>query len=385
MGGLTWWRLKKWRWHGLVLLTVVPVLIGVGLLQLLGPISGPLSPAELATFKSALSPEPFLAGILTLVGVLSIHVCVCLCGIAVALGMLRKHKGERPGFTGFALLCVAGVVVMLLALEQVRRDGQPVLMIYQISYDFYAQLYQGTGAARSLLNPRFAGIDALGWAVLIPTLIGIVGVGICSAAAAAELRALPEPPELPNPLYEAKLKNVQGRLKRLLYVLTIGLVTSTIAVSLFFHLPSKLAESGGGEGAAAASYEAIGTMDKAQLDLAAARAAARDKIAAREADELAGIRAKIDDYGGEVSIFWGALFTLILLATGAVPLLILQRDVRIYAENSRDAEAVEAAQKRLGDSGLLSGGLDQVKLIGAVIAPLASGPIASFVQVAISN
>jgi hypothetical protein len=385
MGGLTWWRLKKWRWHVLVLLTIVPVLIGVGLLQLLGPIGDPLSRDEFTIFKKALSPEPFLAGMLTLVGVLSIHVCVCLCGIGVALGMLRRHKDERPGFLGFSLLCVAGVIVTLLLLERVRSGGHPILMVYQISYDFYAQLYHDTGAADSLLNPRFAGISALQWAVLIPTLIGIVGVGITSAAAAAELRALPEPPPLPDPHYEAKLKNAQGRLKRLLYVLTIGLVTSTIAVSLFFHLPAKLAENSGGRAAPALTYEAIGGLNKADLELATARAAASDKIAARDAAELAAIRLKIDDFGGEVSIFWGALFTLILLATGAVPLLLLQRDVRIYAENSRDAEAIEAAQKRLGDSGLLSSGLDQVKMLGAVIAPLASGPIASFVQVAISN
>jgi hypothetical protein len=66
-------------------------------------------------------------------------------------------------------------------------------------------------------------------------------------------------------------------------------------------------------------------------------------------------------------------------------LLLLQRKVRIYAENARDAAALEAAQKRLGDNGLLSGGLDQVKLLGAVIAPLASGPIAGFVQLAIGS
>src|SRR6185437_10932330 len=124
MGGRTWSRLEAWRWHGLVVLTIVPVLIGVGLLQLLGPIGGPLSPHELEVFKAALSPEPFLAGVLTLVGVLSIHVCVCLCGIFVALGMLRRHKGEKPAFTGFAWLCVAGVVVVLLALEQVRRGDE---------------------------------------------------------------------------------------------------------------------------------------------------------------------------------------------------------------------------------------------------------------------
>src|SRR4051812_28441749 len=289
MGGLTWWRLKKWRWHVLVLLTIAPVLIGVGLLQLLGPIGDPLSADEFRTFKQALTPEPFLAGMLTLVGVLSIHVCVCLCGIGVALGMLRRHKGERPGFLGFTLLCVAGVIAALILLERVRPNGHPILMVYQISYDFYDQLYRHTGAADSLLSPRLAGVDALGWAVLIPTLIGIIGVGITSAAAAAELRALPEPPPLPDPPYEAALQNAQGRLKRLLYVLTIGLVTSTIAVSLFFHLPSKLAEKAG-DAPPILTYEAIGGMTRSQLEIASARIAAGDKLATRQADELSVIR-----------------------------------------------------------------------------------------------
>jgi hypothetical protein len=104
-----------------------------------------------------------------------------------------------------------------------------------------------------------------------------------------------------------------------------------------------------------------------------------------QAAELGLLRTKIDEFAGELSIFWGAVFTLILLAAGAVPLLLLQQKVRRYAENARDAVALEAAQKRLGENGLLSGGMDQVKLIGAVIAPLASGPISSFVQLAIGN
>src|SRR3954454_23106423 len=123
MGGLAWWRLRRWRWHALVPLTAVPVLIGVGLLQLLGPIGGPLSPEELAFFKGGLTPDPFLAGILTLVGVLSIHVCVCLCGIALALGMLRRHKAQRAHFTAFAAGSTAAAIVLILLLEQLRRDG----------------------------------------------------------------------------------------------------------------------------------------------------------------------------------------------------------------------------------------------------------------------
>jgi hypothetical protein len=382
MGGLAWWRLKKWRWHALLLLTIVPLAIGASLLQLLGPVGDPLSGSDLSSFKSALSESRFLPGILTLVAVLSVHVCICLCGIGLAWGMLRSQPPARPrlawfGF-GLALLVGAGLVLLVW----LGPSGGP--SVYQASYGFFDRLYRGTGAGRALLQPGFAGIDALGWAVLIPTVIGVLGVGVTTAAAAGELRALPEPPPLPEPLYEAKLQNVQGRLKRLLYVLTIGLVTSTVAVSIFFHLPSKLSQE-------AISWQppafsgGVATADKEGLTAAAELSEARARVEKLRAAELDGSRARLDDFAGELSIFWGAVFTLTLLATGAVPQLLLQRKVRLYSENSRDAAALDAAQKRLGDSGLLSGGLDQVKLIGAVVAPLASGPISHFVQLALGG
>jgi hypothetical protein len=322
--------------------------------------------------------------VLSLVAVVSIHVCVCLCGIAVAWGMLRRHRHGTAGLALFGAAAAGFVGLLLVLLEKWRAGGQAVLIVYQISFDFFDQLYRGTGAARSLLEPRFAGVDALGWAVAIPVLMGILGISAATAAAAAELRSLPPPPPLPDPPYEAKLQTVQGRLKRLLYVLTIGLVTSTVAVSIFFHLPSKLAARSFDTGRPALTY-AIGGMDRNALAQVSDLAEARGKVAALQAAELAQLRARIDDFAGELSIFWGAVFTLILLAAGAVPLLLLQRIVRLYTENARDAVALEAAQKRLGDNGLLTGGLDQVKLIGAVVAPLASGPLVNFVQLAVGS
>ncbi|HEX4738950.1 MAG TPA: hypothetical protein VH331_15470 [Allosphingosinicella sp.] len=393
MGGLAWWRLKKWRWHALLLLTVVPVVVGLWLLQWLGPVGRPLSDDEIALFRDALNSNAFLPGILTLVAVLSIHVCVCLCGLGLAWAMLSRQPPTRPrlGRVGIGLALLVGLgLLLLIGVDAGRWSG---LTIYDVSYGFFDKLYRGTGAGRALLQPGFAGIDALGWAVLIPTILGIGGVGVVTAAAAGELRAVPEPPPLPDALYEAKLQNVQGRLKRLLYVLTIGLVTSTVAVSLFFHLPSKLTEKSIAWQPPAFSDASdpsgkrlpLATRDKEALTASAELADARERVEKLKGAEVDRLRARLDDFAGELSLFWGAIFTLTLLASGAVPLLLLQQKVRHYSENSRDAVALEEAQKRLGDSGLLSGGLDQVKLLGAVVAPLASGPISHFVQVAIGG
>src|SRR3954462_3638484 len=112
MGALAWWRLYRWRWHALVPLTILPLLIAPALLQLLGPVGGPLAADELSLLRRALTQDPFMAGVLTLVGVLAIHVCVCLCGIAVAWGMLRRHAKTKPRFAAFAILSALGVVLL---------------------------------------------------------------------------------------------------------------------------------------------------------------------------------------------------------------------------------------------------------------------------------
>jgi hypothetical protein len=376
--GIERW-LKDHRWHGLLALTLVPIAIAVALLQLLGPVGAPVSALELRLLKGALSVEPFLAGILSLVAVLAVHLCICLCGLALARSMLARADEDRSFFWfGIAVGVAVGATVLLLSFWT-QPDGRHALTVYRLTYDFFHDLYSGSGAERSLLQPRLLGVDALGWSILIPTLLGIVGVGALTAAAAAELRHLPEPPPLPNEVYEVRLETAQGRLKRSLYVLTLGLVASTIAVSLFFHLPAKLSQNAFRGGVPALAWN-VGGMTDAQLGAATARAEQVGKAEAVQGEEMKAIRAKLDDFAGELTIYWGAVFTLTLLAAGAVPLLLLERRVRRYAENSADAAAVAAAEDRLAKAGLLSGGLDQVKLVAAVIAPLASGQIATLVQ-----
>jgi hypothetical protein len=378
--GIELW-LKDHRWHALLALTLVPVLIATLLLQLLGPVGAPVSALELGLLKGALTQEPFLAGILSLVAVLSVHLCICLCGLALARSMLARTDEDRSFFWfGVGVGVAVGAAVVLLSFWT-QPDGRHALTVYRLTYDFFHDLYSGSGAGRSLLRPRLIGIDALGWSILIPTLLGIVGVGALTAAAGAELRQLPEPPALPNELYEVQLETAQGRLKRSLYVLTLGLVASTIAVSLFFHLPAKLSQNGLRGGAPALAWN-VAAMSDSELAAATARAGLVAKAEAVQGEEMKAIRAKVDDFAGELTIYWGAVFTLTLLAAGAVPLLLLERRVRRYAENSADCAAVAAAEDRLAKAGLLSGGLDQVKLVAAVIAPLASGQIAGLVQVA---
>lgn len=376
-------RLRNVRWHALLVLNLAPIVVAVALLQLLGPVGGPLSAAETALLKGSLTREPFLAGVLSLVAVLTVHVCICAGGIALAVSMLSRSDPRRSMLL-FGTLFAAGVGLAVLLLAGLRSDdGQHALTVYRMTYDFFRNLYDGTGAGLSLLNPRLF-LDALGWAMLIPVLLGILGVGALSAAAAAELRALPDPPPVPDPRFELRIQEVQGRLKRSLYVLTVGLVASTIAVSLFFHLPSKLSQNSFQTGTPPLAWKLEAAPDP-WIEAALKHSELVEKAAAAQTAQLGRIRAKLDDYAGELTIYWGAVFTLTLLAAGALPLVALERKVRAYSANSRDSALVAAAQERLSKNGLLSSGLDQVKLVTAVIAPLASGPVAGLVQTALGS
>lgn len=376
-------RLRNVRWHALLVVNLVPLVVAVIVLQLLGPLGGPLSDRELHLLKGALSSEPFLAGVLSLVAVLTVHVCICTGGIVLAWLMLsRLERGRSMRRFGLRFALAVGIVVVASSLW--KSDGEHALTVWRMTYDFFRNLYVGTGAEQSLLQPRPLYVDALGWSMLIPVLLGIFGVGALSAASAAELRELPEPPLAPDRRYEMRLAEVQGRLKRSLQLLTVGLVASTIAVSLFFHLPLKLSQNSFRSGAPALAWN-IGAMTNAQLEAATTRAALVDKAAAAQAAELRQIRDKLDDYAGELTVYWGAVFTLTLLAAGALPLLALERKVQAYSANSRNPDAVTAARERLAKTGLLSSGFDQVKLVTAVIAPLASGQVVGLVQSAIGG
>jgi len=377
-------RLWDVRWHALLVVNLVPIVVGVFILQLLGPLGGPLSGLELVMLKGALTPEAFLAGVLSLVAVLTVHVCICTGGIVLACLMLKRLEHGRSMLAfGVGFGIAVGAVVVILSFWT-APDGQHALTVYRMTYDFFRNLYADTGAEQSLLHPRLLGMDALGWAMLIPVLLGIIGVGALSAASAAELRALPTPPPAPDRRYETKLQEIQARLKRSLQLLTIGLVASTVAVSLFFHLPSKLSQNSFPSRPPALSWN-LDEMTDAQVDVALEHAARIGKAAAAQAAELGQIRGKLDDYAGELTIYWGAVFTLTLLAAGALPLIALERKVQAYSANSRNADSISAARERLGKSGLLSSGFDQVKLVAAVIAPLASGQIAGLVQSALGS
>jgi hypothetical protein len=120
------------------------------------------------------------------------------------------------------------------------------------------------------------------------------------------------------------------------YLLTAVLVTSTLAASLFFHLPTKLLAEGSD--------------------------------------------GPLVPYAGELSIFWGTVFTLTLLATVTPPLLHARHRLAAITEGVVDADEEDETRKWLSQEGLLESFGQQLRLILALLAPLITGPVANFLQ-----
>ena len=319
-------KMKPTRWHGLVVLAAAPIAIGTVLLQLMAPIDTPVRIADIV----ASSGQRYLPGLVTLIAVLTIHVCVCLVGIVLAVLTARSRREDRTLLL-FAIAAATAIVLGLLV------GRSPEIEAYRLSYFFFRDLYQGhSGLMRA---------GTLELAMLLPTVLGIYGVATLTAASGALLRAIPPPPSLPDRQHELLLRRVHGRLKRFLYILAVGLVASTLAVSIFFGLPGN-------------------------LPMCRASGAAAGVVAAC---------TSLKDFAGEMSTYWGAVLSLALFACGGVPLLMLQHRVRCYLETSLDHEPVDEAEKRLTETGLLSDGGEQVKVALTVLAPLASGPVAGTV------
>lgn len=373
---------KRMAWMAAV---PVPVIVAAFLLEGIGLPEGPLSSTELAIFKAAIDAHPFVPGALSLIAVLVVHVCVGLLVILLARRMIRA---SQPAW-GLALGSTCAGLVTVVAIFWLSCFHWS---IYHISYFVFEDIYRGTPVAGALLNPRFLSFNALSLAVFIPVCLGIVGLTMITAAGYERLRSLDEVPPVRSETFEDELRTANGTLRRCLYLVSTGLVTSTVAASIFFHLPTKLARAdfAGGTPALSLTFDAISQAGAAGV--VANRVATkdaleaiglRDKLRAAQQAELAHINAKFDQFAAELSIFWGAVFALTLVAAVGLPLLTLQQKVRDYSDRLTDSAQAKEARARLAETGTLTqSGFDQFKFVLALIAPLATGPIASFVQAA---
>lgn len=319
----------------LVFFAGVPLLLAVVLLELLGAGTGPLLDTELEKL-TGLSEQRFLPGQTTFVAIVTAHVAACAVAVMMAVDMLRRTPRSRP-FT-LAGIAVAALFVAALPLAAIRFSGNAV----ELTYGVYQSFFDEVKAAPAFTTAVIGGLTPLHLGLLLPSAFGIVAVAMMSAAANAQLRLFRLVVEGRVHKQVARIRQIHDRLKRCLYALGMVLVTSTVAASLFLHLPARLA-------------------------------AEKDSVEAP-------LLARFSSFASELSILWGLVFTLTLAAAVGLPLFLLQNRVRRALEPPPLGAAGSAQRTLLAESGIPAEGREQLKFLTALLAPLAAGPISNFLQ-----
>lgn len=319
----------------MVLLAGAPLLLAILLLQLIGSPAAPLARDELVLLGQSLDQPAYIPGLITFLAVVAVHVCACVVALLVAGSMLRRTPGGAS--YGWAAAALTAAIVLAFPLAAWLSG----FTTYQLSYHAFVDAFRTMGAGASFVGQEGT-LTPLVLAMLVPSCAGVAAVAFMAAAAYSQLRRFPPAIGETGEARTTYVTRIYERLGRCLYILGIVLVTSTVSASLFFHLAA-------GFGVEAKTPEA-------------------------------GLIARLAGYASELSIFWGCIYTLTLGAAVGLPLLLFQQRIGSRLEElSEDDEAAEEC-RRLGESGILSGGGDQLKFLATFLAPLAAGPIANFAQ-----
>lgn len=333
-------RQSGW-WALLILLAGVPLLVAAAFLQWLGPHGAPLTNNELSSLHAVTFAEPFLPGAIGYASIATIHFFACVSVILFAL-LVLTHKSGWKLLTAVGIAMAVGVAILLLG---AAWFGDSILA-YSLSYSTFADLYRGTAVGGWFLEPQVGTMTRLGLAMYLPAVFGIFAVALTAAAATRQVRLVYGGPKPNEEELEERLCRAHARIKRCTYGLSLVLVTSTVAAALFFQLPSRMILSGNPE----------------LVSL------------------LTAPKARIEAFGAEMTMFWGAVFSLTLFAAVGVPLLLVQKQVRDFLDDLKPPERADPIRSRMTQAGVLQGGGEQFKVLIAFVAPLVSAPVTSFLQ-----
>lgn len=265
------------------------------------------------------------------------HTLLCLAVIATfALWIRRLPKRQALGGAAF----LAGVFLLVVAISLFFHEEANRQVLTQLGYKAVCQVVAAAELPTRLAMPGqcFAENDIsrltlLAW---IPTFSGMGAVAFAGAFAYANARGLPAADSGNDGAWREAVDRRIKALQRSVYLLSAVLVSSTVTITLFAHLPTGL------------------VADSKELALATA----------------------LSKYATGLSTFWGALFSITLIATFAVPAL------RLLGE-------AYGAEKVTEDSGELRRWLQehvfqslrrQLATVLSLLAPLLVGPLSSLLS-----
>lgn len=306
-----------WR----VFVTIVPLLTAIAALQLFVPDTELRATLPDAWWSSQMKPAGYHGGFIGFATAASVHILVCLTVIAFNL----YHLWTCAAAIRRNLIILALVYASLVCLFMVLTED-PNLAAYKLTYLNIRELYEGTPQAEEIL----AGFSLH---VLLPTLFGIFAVSFAATGAESLFTEFDRDA---GKLNGETLKTKIAILKRGFQSLSVVLVSTVIAAAISFHLPARLYD---GEGA---------------------------KL--------------ISAYADEMTIFWGAIFTLTLLATYAPHLFRLRNLSRNYARVLQKREPGAPLPEWLSDTALFGNLKSHVGAVFTLLAPLITGSLGNIIQ-----
>jgi energy-coupling factor transporter transmembrane protein EcfT len=264
------------------------------------------------------------------------HALLCLAVIVTfALWIRQLPTAQLKG----ALVFLAGIVVFIIVVGIFFHEKANDQVLTQLGYKAICQLI-----AAAELPTRLAEIDQcfrkddvsrLTWLAWIPTFSGMGAVAIAAAFAYASARGLPATQDKSDPAWRDALDQRIKALQRSVYLLSAVLVSSTVTITLFAHLPVGLLSTGG----------------------------------------TPAIATAVSKYAAGLSTFWGALFSVTMVASFAAPVLRLL-GAAYGAENlAGDAELQAWLREHVFQSLKR-----QLATVFSLLAPLLVGPLSSLLS-----
>lgn len=318
-----------WPWFAIV---VVSPFVGASIvLELVAPSALELELAEGAFAQGAAATLGHLGDRLTYAAFAYVQIASCLAVIGFYVyRLIRLDRARKAGalrLLGVTALGAAVAVVIVRSLEGAAYavtyvNIRELLRRADLTHDFTMPFLRFEAV------PYLAEVTPISIAGGLPFLLGAVAVVLAVPVAAAAASFPSGEPED----WKGEFASRIAWLQESFYALSVVLVTSTVAIMLFFQLPAELA--------------------------------------------LGSHRDGMLRYARGLTVFWGATMTLTLLAAFAPALLVLRRSARRRHEavgGSRDfgewfAEQVPITARR------------QLANLAAMLGPLVVGPLGSLVQ-----
>lgn len=260
------------------------------------------------------------------------HFFICLVSIIYCWVRIREARPfpKKPVISAVCLmiLLVIGILIGLSGLN---------LAAYELTYFNFLTLLCHSPELNDLCEPYLWGVSKLALLVCGPAFLGIVAVLSASGVAVVTVRDIPEDDEtIWRQLFSQRVHNLQ----ECFYILSAVLVTSTLSAAIFFHLPIELIEREN------AAREALGVYTKG------------------------------------LSIFWGGIYTLTLMAIFLAPALLLWYRARVYAHKFHAVDSSKQFRDWLSSQELDITTNRHIGNFTALLAPLMVSMVSSASQFA---